>query len=51
LLTFKSQLSKIDNAEMINKVNTFKPEVLFVKTTDHKQKKLAKTNQLKLDAR
>jgi N-acetylglucosaminyldiphosphoundecaprenol N-acetyl-beta-D-mannosaminyltransferase len=47
---FKQQFSAEDNAEMIAKVNDFKPDVLFVGMTAPKQEKWATANQYQLDA-
>lgn len=46
---FKPQFSDTENAELINKVNTSKPDVLFVGMTAPKQEKWATANQKKLD--
>jgi N-acetylglucosaminyldiphosphoundecaprenol N-acetyl-beta-D-mannosaminyltransferase len=47
---FKPQFSGAENAEMINKVNTFKPDVLFIGMTAPKQEKWATANRDQLDA-
>jgi N-acetylglucosaminyldiphosphoundecaprenol N-acetyl-beta-D-mannosaminyltransferase len=47
---FKPQFSDAENAEMIEKVNTFKPDVLFVGMTAPKQEKWVTANHKKLDA-
>jgi N-acetylglucosaminyldiphosphoundecaprenol N-acetyl-beta-D-mannosaminyltransferase len=47
---FKPQFSGAENAEMINKVNTFKPDVLFIGMTAPKQEKWATAHRDQLDA-
>jgi N-acetylglucosaminyldiphosphoundecaprenol N-acetyl-beta-D-mannosaminyltransferase len=47
---FKPQFRGAENAEMINKVNTFKPDVLFIGMTAPKQEKWATANRDQLDA-
>ena len=47
---FKPHFSNEENVDMIEKVNSFKPDVLFVGMTAPKQEKWATSNQIKLDA-
>jgi N-acetylglucosaminyldiphosphoundecaprenol N-acetyl-beta-D-mannosaminyltransferase len=48
---FKASFSDAENAEMIDAVNTFKPDVLFVGMTAPKQEKWVHEHKAALDAR
>ena len=48
---FKAELSETDNQVILKRINTFKPEVLFVGMTAPKQEKWVFMNKEKIDAR
>lgn len=48
---FKNEFSELDNQAMINQVNQFKPEVLFIGMTAPKQEKWAYAHKNELDSR
>jgi N-acetylglucosaminyldiphosphoundecaprenol N-acetyl-beta-D-mannosaminyltransferase len=47
---FKEEFSKEDNSEMVNKINAFKPDILFVGMTCPKQEKWAIAQRDQLNA-
>ncbi len=48
---YKTEFSKADNAEMLETVNSFKPDVLFVGMTAPKQEKWANSYKVQLDTK
>lgn len=48
---FKNEFSSKDNLEMVNKVNEFSPDILFVGMTAPKQEKWVYLNKTKLDTK
>lgn len=48
---YKTEFSKADNAEMLETVNSFKPDVLFVGMTAPKQEKWANSHKEQLDTK
>lgn len=48
---FKKEFSEVDNLEMINAINKFSPDILFVGMTAPKQEKWVYSNRDKLDVK